>query len=206
MTGHRLHRPIRLLRCLAVALAVPPLLAFAGFVLFLASLPRGPTAPPPPGAGIVVLTGGAGRVAEGLRLLQADPAARLLVSGVHQAAALADLDRPQGLDPAALAPRITLGRRAASTRGNAEEAAEWARAQGLTTLVVVTAGYHMPRALLALRRALPEARLIAHPVTPAPFREARWWLRPEVLRLAATEYAKLVATLAGFAPADRGIT
>jgi uncharacterized SAM-binding protein YcdF (DUF218 family) len=204
MTERKLARRVR--RLAAAAATVPAVAVLGGFVAFLAWLPRESTAPPPPGAGIVVLTGGAGRIAEGLRLLDAEPSARLLVSGVHQAAALADLERPEGIDPAALAPRVTLGRRAASTRGNAEEAAAWAYEHELTTLVVVTAGYHMPRALLTLRRELPEARLIAHPVTPAAFRETRWWLRPTVLRLAAGEYAKLLATLAGLAPADRGMS
>ncbi|WP_439579267.1 YdcF family protein [Elioraea sp.] len=198
--------PRRFLRRLAAAAGVVLLALLAGFVVFLARLPAESRAAPPDGTGIVVLTGGAGRVAEGLRLLDRDPSARLLVSGVHHAAALAELDRPEGIDAAALAPRITLGRRATSTRGNAEEAAAWARAHGLSTLVVVTAGYHMPRALLMLRRELPQARLIAHPVTPAPFRRDRWWLSPGVLRLAAGEYVKLLAALAGLAPADRGMS
>jgi uncharacterized SAM-binding protein YcdF (DUF218 family) len=193
---------------LAAAAALLPAGLLAGFIVFVAAVPTEPPAPPPapPGAGIVVLTGGAGRVAEGLRLLAAEPSSRLLVSGVHQTATLAELERPEGIAPSAFAGRITLGRRAASTRGNAEEAAQWAREHGLDTLVVVTAGYHMPRALVMLRRALPEARLIAHPVTPAPFRELRWWLRPGVLRLAAGEYVKLLGALAGLAPADPGVS
>lgn len=193
---------------LAAAAVLPPAALLAGFIVFIASVPTEPPMPPPapPGAGIVVLTGGAGRIAEGLRLLAAEPSARLLVSGVHQTATLAELERPEGIVPTALAGRIALGRRAASTRGNAAEAAQWAREHDLGTLVVVTAGYHMPRALLMLRRALPEAQLIAHPVTPAPFREARWWLRPGLLRLAAGEYVKLLGALVGLAPADPGVS
>lgn len=192
-------RGVRRLVLAAAALAAA---IAGGFALFLARIPLASAGTPPPGAGIVVLTGGEGRVAEGLALLAADPEARLLVSGVHQDAPLAALERPPGIDPAALAPRVTLGRRAASTRGNAEEAAEWARAHRLSTLVVVTAGYHMPRALLMLRRELPEATLIPHPVTPAPFREPGWWQRPAVLRIAFAEYLKLLAALAWLAPSD----
>lgn len=195
-----LHR--RGVRHLALAAAGLAAALAGGFVLFLARIPSAPDGPPPRGAGIVVLTGGEGRVAAGLALLDADPAARLLVSGVHQDAPLAALERPPGIDPAMLAPRVTLGRRAASTRGNAEETAAWARGHGLDTLVVVTAGYHMPRALLMLRRELPEARLVAHPVTPAPFREPGWWRRPGALRIAFGEYLKLLAALAGLAPSD----
>ncbi|MDW8442928.1 MAG: YdcF family protein [Acetobacteraceae bacterium] len=144
-----------------------------------------------------MLTGGSGRVSEGLRLLEADASARLLVSGVHQSTALADLVRREGRDAEPLAARVTLGRAARSTRGNAEEAAAWARTQAIDTLVVVTSAYHMPRALLLLRRALPEARLVPHPVTPPALREPRGWLSPAFLRLAAGEYTKWLAALAG---------
>jgi uncharacterized SAM-binding protein YcdF (DUF218 family) len=113
-----------------------------------------------------VLTGGARRVEAGLALLAAEPQARLIVSGVGRETEWADLARLAGADPA-LGPRVTLGRAAASTRGNAAEIAAWARANRLGRLRIVTADYHMPRALLELRRALPEAVLLADPVAAA---------------------------------------
>lgn len=195
---HRLPRQAlrRAVRRAGLVLAALSLPWGAGFALFLAALPPEP-ADPPRGAGIVVLTGGAGRVGEGLRLLEADPSARLLVSGVHEATGLADLMRGEGRDGEALAGRVTLGRTARSTRGNAEETAAWARTQAIDTLVVVTSAYHMPRALLLLRRALPEARLVPHPVTPPAWREPWGRLSPASLRLAAQEYVKWLAALAG---------
>lgn len=186
----------RVWRRAGLVLAAVPLLWGAGFGLFLAALPPDP-ADPPRGAGIVVLTGGTGRVGEGLRLLEADPSARLLVSGVHQATGFADLVRGEGRDGEALVGRVTLGRTARSTRGNAEETAAWARAEAIDTLIVVTSAYHMPRALLLLRRALPEARLVPHPVTPRAWREPWGRLSPASLRLAAQEYVKWLAALAG---------
>jgi hypothetical protein len=54
-------------------------------------------------------------------------------------------------------------------------------------ITVVTAGFHMPRALLELRRALPGARLAAHPVAPH---------RPRAGVL-LREYAKLVGAALG---------
>lgn len=196
MPNHARDALRRALRRAGVAFGAACLLWVAGFGLFLLSLPT--AAPDPPrGAGIVVLTGGAGRVGEGLRLLEADPSARLLVSGVHQATGLADLVRSEGRSPEALVERVTLGRTARSTHGNAEETAAWARTQAIDTLVVVTSAYHMPRALLLLRRALPEARLVPHPVTPRAWREPWGRLSPTFLRLAAGEYAKWLAALAG---------
>jgi len=124
-----------------------------------------------PAGDIVVLTGGPERVETGLGLLLARPDGRLLVSGVGPEAGLADLvrlagGRLAGMDPAELAGRTELGREATSTHGNAREVAAWARAGGGREITVVTAGFHMPRALLELRRALPEATFRPHPVPP----------------------------------------
>ncbi len=196
MPGLRHQALRRALRLAGATLAAAGLLWVGGFGLFLASLPPQPS-DPPRGAGIVVLTGGAGRVDEGLRLLEADPSARLLVSGVHHTTAYADLVRGEGRASETLAGRVTLGRSARSTRGNAEETAAWARTQGIDTLIVVTSSYHMPRALLLLRRALPEASLLPHPVTPRAWREPGGRLSPASLRLAAQEYMKWLAALAG---------
>lgn len=113
-----------------------------------------------------MLTGGARRVETGLALLGAEPGARLIVSGVGRETEWPDLARLGGAD-LALGGRVTLGRAAASTRGNAAEIAAWARAHRLDRLRIVTADYHMPRALLELRRALPEAVLLAEPVEAA---------------------------------------
>ena len=87
--------------------------------------------------------------------------------------------------------RITLGRTATTTLGNAEETAEWARMHRLRSLIVVTAGFHMPRALLELRRAMPDTVLYPAPVQPQS------GLGPGSLRILAAEYAKLIGAWAG---------
>jgi uncharacterized SAM-binding protein YcdF (DUF218 family) len=139
--------------------------------------------------GIVVLTGGAGRVELALRLLAQGRAERLLISGVGRAE-FADLARRAGVG-LSLAPRVTLGRAAASTRGNALEASEWARSFGVRTAIVVTSAYHMPRALAELSRTLPQVTLL--PVAVSPGHESGL-LR---LRLLASEYVKFLAVEIG---------
>jgi hypothetical protein len=59
---------------------------------------------------------------------------------------------------------------------------------------VVTAGYHMPRALAELSRSLPEVGLHPYPVVSPVLRGA-----PDAssLRLLATEYTKYLAVAAG---------
>ena len=169
----------------------------AGFLWFLRAAAAPPADPGRRAEGIAVLTGGADRVETGLRLLLADPAARLLVSGAHRDATLAELVRGAGLPPDVadgIAGRATLGRAAATTRGNAAEIADWARREGIGSVRVVTAGYHMPRALLELRRAMPDAVLLPQPVVPPPMRGpagARPW------RLLFGEYLKLAGARLG---------
>lgn len=180
----------------ALAVLVPAL-PVAGFLWFLRAAAAPPADPARRAEGIAVLTGGADRVETGLRLLLADGAARLLISGAHRNASLGDLVRGAGLAPELadqVAGRATLGRAAATTRGNAAEIAAWARREGIASIRVVTAGYHMPRALLELRRALPEAMLLPHPVVPAPLRGPAG---PREWRLLAGEYLKLVGAWLG---------
>jgi uncharacterized SAM-binding protein YcdF (DUF218 family) len=195
---------------IAALLAAVPALPLAGFLWFLRAAAAPPADPERRADGIAVLTGGADRVETGLRLLLADDAARLIVSGAHRDATLADLARGAGLAPEAaerVAGRVTLGRAAATTRGNAAEIAAWARAAGgVASVRVVTAGYHMPRALLELRRALPEAELLPHPVVPARLRGGAGGQR--AWRLLAGEYLKLIGAWLGFARpggADAGL-
>lgn len=181
-------------RRLALVLAVPAALALAsagGFAWFLHA--AWVTAEPPAQAdGIVALTGGAERVETALRLLAEGRARVLLVSGVGGAADFAILAHRAGVD-AGLRAAVTLGRSAASTHGNAAETADWARANGLRSLIVVTAGYHMPRALAELSRALPGLTLYPVAVLPPAMREPGL----TALRLLAGEYTKWLATEAG---------
>ena len=135
---------------LAVLLPAAFLLGFAVFALRAFSPPDPPLRETD---GIVVLTGGSERVATGLRLLTEGLAPRLLISGAHPEVGLADIAQAAGIDPAPVARQVTIGRAAATTRGNAVETAAWVRADVVRSLRVVTASYHMPRALLELRRA-----------------------------------------------------
>jgi uncharacterized SAM-binding protein YcdF (DUF218 family) len=143
--------------------------------------------------GIAAFTGGPDRVETALRLLAEGRADRLLLSGIGGGAELAELAHRAGVDPLPLAGRVTIDRSAASTRSNATDTADWARANAIHSLLVVTASYHMPRAITELARALPEVTLYPLPVVPAerPDRPA------PPLRLMAEEYLKFLATAAG---------
>jgi len=184
---------LRKLACVAALMLAAAWVA--GFIWFL----RGAVQPEDStmkADGIVVLTGGADRIATGVRLLAQGRGRVLLISGVGHGADLAAVLRGTGIDPGKVAARTTLGRSATSTAGNADETAAWVRQQRLGSLIVVTASYHMPRALTELARSLPEVRLIPYAVLPPALRG------PEslgTLGLLAHEYTKWLASELGLA-------
>ena len=183
--------------------AVGALAWVTGFVLFTATLPD---ATPLAVAtdGVVVLTGGPGRLARGVAVMQAGSAKRMLVSGVGEAvtraeiAATLDSDgEGHALDAAArianrrlLAAQVDLGYGAVDTRSNAAETTEWIADNGFHSLRLVTSAWHMRRAELELRAQLPRSTVIitdAVPIEPAAASVAREYnkllLRWVVLKL-----------------------
>lgn len=170
-----------------------------GLIYFTTLIPDSVTDPTTATDGIVVLTGGSDRLREGLQLLADGKAKRLLISGVYREASLTDLlqtgEAPAGLSQQMIDCCITIGYRAGNTLGNATEAAEWAAANGLRSLRLVTADYHMPRSLLEFSHALPGALIVPHPVFPEEVKRERWWLWPGTARLVVGEYHKYLAAL-----------
>ena len=136
-----------------------------------------PAAEPPKAEGLVVLTGvSSQRIEAGMHLLLNGKAQRMLVSGVNRGATRADIRR---VARAVAAPVydccVDLGFEAEDTIGNAHETADWVRARGYDNLIVVTADYHMPRARLELRAALPEATIEPYPVATSELKAGDWW-------------------------------
>ena len=91
---------------------------------------------------------------------------------------------------------VDLGWKAENTLGNAEETAAWARSKGYRRIIVVTADFHMPRALLELRAVMPEAAFIPHPVATEQFTARDWERRPRTARFMIGEYNKYLVVLA----------
>lgn len=164
----------------------------AGFMLFAANLPREVADESSRTDAIVVLTGGSGRVDEGLSLLAQGRAERLFISGVYRGVAVADLLHVSEAAPQDLACCLALGYEAGSTQGNAVETAAWAAAEQVGSLRLVTASYHMPRSLLEFRRTMPQVEIVPHPVFPAHVRQRDWWRWPGSAYLLAREYTKFL--------------
>lgn len=163
-----------------------------GLQYFAASLPD--TADPATAKtdAIVVLTGGSGRLIEGLDLLKTGLAEKLFVSGVYRGVDVEELLRVTQAGGEPLARKIVLGHDADDTLGNARETAIWLAEEGYSSLRLVTAAYHMPRSLFEFRRALPGVEIVAHPVFPPLVRLDAWWRYPGTMSLVAGEYSKVL--------------
>jgi uncharacterized SAM-binding protein YcdF (DUF218 family) len=165
-----------------------------GFVRFVHNLPA-PTADQSRTDAIVVLTGGGERISNALALLEAGKADRLFVSGVHHGVGVADLlkiDRtlPNSAQPdSALAARIDLGDTAADTFGNSVESVAWMRANKFKSMRLVTADYHMPRALIEFKMEAPDLIIVPNPIRPSRAQNAPWWRGP-MFGLLLGEYGK----------------
>ena len=163
-----------------------------GFVLFAAHATRVSLDTPPPADGIVVLTGGEARISEAARLLEAGRAKRLLVSGVNRRTSREDLRRLMHIRADLFDCCVDIGYFALDTFGNADETRAWAQLWHFSSLIVVTASYHMPRSLAEIALAMPEARLIAHAVVPRQLQGMPWWLRLNAARTLVAEYLKFL--------------
>ena len=165
----------------------------AGLQHFVVTLPKMPYPTPQNTDGIVVITGGQQRVADGLSLLESGFSKALLVSGVGQGVSKTILADELGLKAPARALLkccVTLEFEASDTRGNAFAAAHWATANEFKSLHLVTANYHMPRAKYIFTSKMPEMKFYFWPVSPSELTLAIWWKNPHMIRLLAREYAK----------------
>lgn len=164
-----------------------------GFLAFVSAIPEGIDDPAAETDAIVVLTGGTGRLEEGISLLSEKRAKKLFVSGVYQG-----VDVQQLLDISRKAPEeltccIALGYAANSTLGNATETAEWVADERFKSIRLVTASYHMPRSLIEFHHAMPNVRIVPHAVFPPQFKREEWWQYPGTAQLILLEYLKYLA-------------
>jgi uncharacterized SAM-binding protein YcdF (DUF218 family) len=136
-----------------------------GFVAFAIYLPR------PAGDertdGIVVLTGGPGRVKRGLDLLAQGRAQRMLVSGVDRRVRPIELAKVNGVSPTVLA-RVDLGRSAVDTRSNALETRRWIASHRYRSIRLITTDWHMTRARFELRQVMQGVHVVPDAVPSEP--------------------------------------
>ncbi len=135
-----------------------------GLAYFYAQTRIEGTAPTETLDGIVVLTGGAGRIQAGFDLLEKKHANLMLISGVNPVVTTLDLAKLSGAEAKLISCCVETGTEAGDTIGNADEAAEWTNRRKIDSFYLVTASYHVPRAMLLFKARIPYANIQPYPV------------------------------------------
>jgi uncharacterized SAM-binding protein YcdF (DUF218 family) len=154
---------------------------------------------PRPADAIVVLTGGSNRLETGFDLLQKDLGKKLFISGVYrglEVRALMKLFKQES--SAKLECCVALGN-AENTIGNAAETAEWLARENCRNFYLVTANYHMHRALLEMEATAPGRKAIPWPVSPDKLDMKTWWRDGTSRWLVIREYSKYLLALVRYA-------
>src|SRR4051794_37840654 len=174
-----------------VVLGAAMVLLALGFLWFTDRLPAEEVVLTRDADGIVVLTGGASRVADAIELLAAGRGRRLLISGVNRSTNRTEISRLNPEFERVVRCCVDFDR-SLNTLGNAVETRRWTEAKGFHSLIVVTSNYHMPRALMEIGHQLPHVALVPFPVVTDKLRTEPWWSNMATARLLLLEYAKYV--------------
>lgn len=124
---------------------------------------------------LVVLTGGDGRIEEGFRLWKDGLSANIFISGVHP-----DVSRDTILSKwthSDTLPKccLEIDNKATTTMENAIETEKWVQAQGVRSIRLITADFHMNRALIELKQTIPNVKILPHPVSSSEAQIERSW-------------------------------
>ncbi len=152
-----------------------------GFIWFAIALPQ-----PQYGAktdGVAVLTGGPGRIARSLEVLDKGWSRKLLVSGVDEHVRPVEFQASYKVPAEQIKCCVTLGFESWDTQSNARETARWIADNKLRSVRLVTTDWHMRRAAYELERMLPDGvSLVRDAVVSKPS-----------LKVLFIEYHKLLA-------------
>jgi uncharacterized SAM-binding protein YcdF (DUF218 family) len=186
---------IRTLRFLFNSLMLAVTLLGIGFLVFVNGVDRDQKVPIGDADAIVVLTGGPARIDAAVDLLERGKAKRLLITGVYPATTREELKQITAADKELFACCIDIDRQARNTIDNAVETRQWLAQHRFDSVIVVTANYHMPRAMAELGRVLPSVTLIPYPVVDKNVHVDAWWAYPGTTKLLASEYVKYLPAL-----------
>jgi len=166
-----------------------------GFFIFTGSIERSQLEPRT-ADGIAVLTGGAARIDEAMKLLTQQKAKRLLITGVNRTTSTEALKQLASQGDQLFSCCVDIDKEARNTIDNATETSQWVARNHYTSVIVVTSNYHMPRALAELARVMPGVTLIPYSVVDNNVHLDRWWTFPGTTRLLISEYLKYLPALA----------
>ncbi len=127
-----------------------------GFALFGVTIGGPAAAGSAPTDGIVVITGGSGRIEHAVEMLAEGKGKRLLVAGADPSVTKADLVHRLGGRNRLVQCCLDLGSESVDTRSNAEETRRWLERKRFKSVRLITSDWHMRRAGYEFRRELGE--------------------------------------------------
>ncbi len=185
------------LTCLGLLIALVFAGWFAGLTVFIRSTAA--LTPPAPALlqkldAIVVLTGGSNRLDTGFNLLEGGFGKKLFVSGVYHGLDVKQLLKHWKAEPQGnLDCCVVLGFEADNTAENAVETVEWLHREGFHSFYLVTANYHLKRAMLKFTEIAPDLNITPFPVVPDGVDMDNWWRDGAIRMVILREYMKYIA-------------
>jgi uncharacterized SAM-binding protein YcdF (DUF218 family) len=137
---------------------------------------------------IVVLTGGKGRVEEGVRLFRESRAEFLIFVGVDPSVKKSDLYRPKPGDPSS--DNVILEKSSRNTLENSIFGRDVIVRNGVHSVLLITSRYHLKRASILFRNSLPKnITIVPYPVDSVNLKES-WWSHGGSFQLLFQEFYK----------------
>jgi uncharacterized SAM-binding protein YcdF (DUF218 family) len=192
-----------------IAVAVALVIIVVGLSIYLspndlAGCEQQPTDKPgcEPADAIVAVSGGdtVARTAEAIKLYQQDWASRLIFSGAaldKSGPSNAEVMRQQAIDEGVPIEDILIEEYGETTRENAENTQNILADNKISSVILVTSGYHQRRAGLEFSKRAETIEVRNHPVSSDRQWSAWWWLTPGGWFLAVSEFIKIVAFYIG---------
>jgi uncharacterized SAM-binding protein YcdF (DUF218 family) len=177
-------------------------LLIIGFIVFANGIEREQRLPQQTADGIAVLTGGASRIDQAMKLLAEGKAKRVLITGVNRTTTVEELKQLASQGGEYFTCCVDIDKQALNTIDNATETSEWVAQHRYGSIIVVTSNYHMPRALAELARVMPAVRLIPYPVVDNNVQLDPWWSYPGTTKLLLSEYLKYLPALGRLGATD----
>ena len=148
---------------------------------------------------IVILTGGANRIKDGLKIIQDFKNSnninyKILVSGTGMGFTKSSLKKKLGpnFNSQLIQCCIDLDSVSKNTLTNASETVKWTNKNDIKEFILITSNYHMPRAILEFKNVMPNLKIYTYAITPKKHDIKNWLSSYQTFSLVFTEYCKFI--------------
>ena len=151
---------------------------------------------------IVILTGGANRIKDGLKIIQdfnnsKNINYKILVSGTGMGFTKSSLKKKLGpnFNSHLIQCCIDLDGISKNTVTNAHETFKWTSKNNIKEFLLITSNYHMPRAILEFKNVMPNLKIYTYAIIPKKHRIENWLSSYQTFSLVFKEYCKYILAI-----------